>query len=70
VSSTERHYTVLEVAELWHVDPSIVRNLFRDDPGVLKIGHGESRFKRGRVHLRIPESALQRVYAARCKKVA
>jgi len=69
VSSIERHYTVIEVSKLWHVDPSIVRDLFRNDPAVLKIGHGESRFKRGRVHLRIPESVLQRVYEQRCRKI-
>ena len=36
--------------------------LFRDHPGVIKIGAPESRKKRGYFLLRIPESVLQKVH--------
>jgi hypothetical protein len=35
VSAFERHYTAKELAELWGLDESTVRRLFRDEPGVL-----------------------------------
>lgn len=69
-SAIERHYTVLEVSDLWQLHPDTVRKLFRDQPGVLKIGHKERRNKQGYVTLRIPESVLARVHSERTKAVA
>lgn len=59
----EKHYTVTEIAELWHFSPDTVRARFRSRPGVLKIGTGETRHKRAYISLRIPESILQQVHA-------
>ncbi len=69
-SAIERHFTVFEVSDLWQLHPDTVRKLFRDQPGVLKIGSKERRGKQGYVTLRIPESVLARVHAERTKAVA
>jgi hypothetical protein len=66
-SAIERHFTVLEVSELWQLHPDTVRKMFRDQPGVLKIGGKERRGKQGYVTLRIPESVLARIHAERTK---
>ena len=47
---------VQEVAEKWHLSEAVVRRLFQDEPGVIKIEAPERRFKRGYCSLRIPES--------------
>lgn len=58
----ERHYDVQQVAEMWNVSASTVRELFQDESGVVKIGGAETRFKRKWFTLRIPESAVIRVH--------
>jgi len=63
MAALERHFSVQEVAEMWNLSPSAVRSLFRDRSDVLRIGHGESRFRRSYLTLRIPESTLQRVHS-------
>jgi hypothetical protein len=42
----ERHDTVQEIGELWKLSANTVIGLFRDEPGVLKLGSVRSR--RGR----------------------
>ena len=57
----ERHFTVLELAELWQLSTDKIRDLFAGREGVLVI----SEPKRGRrpyKTLRIPESVANRVY--------
>jgi hypothetical protein len=63
----ERHYTASEIAEMWRLDASTVRRLFRDVPGVLKIGERGVRRGRQREHLtiRVPESVLHRFHRER-----
>jgi hypothetical protein len=61
-SAKEPHYTVSEVAKLWHMSPNKVRQLFAEEPGVVRFGHEETRFKRANIHVRIPESVLSRVH--------
>jgi hypothetical protein len=64
----ERHHSVNEIAELWNLSDGTVRNLFFDEPGVLRLGSG-SRLMGGRQKkllrhyftLRIPESVVLRV---------
>ncbi len=63
MAALERHYSVSEVAKLWSLSEDTVRRLFREVPGVLKIGMPERLKKRGYVLLRIPESVLQAVHA-------
>ena len=60
--SNERHYSIQEVAVLWNLSEKTVRRLFENEPGVIEIGNGESRFRRAYVTRRIPESVAQRVH--------
>jgi len=58
----ERHYKPEELAELWGVSTETIRSIFREEPGVLKIGKTGSKYKRGYVTLRIPEEVMERVH--------
>jgi AraC-like DNA-binding protein len=59
----ERHYTLLQVAELWGWSDETVRRVFRDEPGVLRTALPSLRTrKRQNFALRIPESVLVRVH--------
>jgi hypothetical protein len=59
----ERHYSVQELSEVWNVSGSTITRLFRDEPGVLKIGRDRpGRGRRSHVMLRILESVVQRVH--------
>ena len=58
----EKHFSPAELGEAWGLSPDTIRNLFRDEPGVLKIGKRERRFRRGYITLRIPQSVLERVH--------
>ena len=62
MAALEKHFTVTEIAELWQFSPDTVRSLFRNRPGVLKVGTGETPHKRAYLSLRIPESILQQVH--------
>ena len=63
MSALEKHLTVPEIAELWQLSTDKVRELFRDHPGVIKIGQPERRHKRGYITIRVPESIVNRVHA-------
>jgi hypothetical protein len=43
----EAHYAPDELAELWGVSTETIRSIFREEPGVLKIGKDGTRLKRG-----------------------
>jgi hypothetical protein len=60
--TSERHFTVEDIAGVWNLIPVAVRRLFLNEPGVLVIGRRESS-RRKRVYrtLRIPESVVSRV---------
>ena len=62
MAAFEMHYTVQEIAEKWHLSEKVVRNLFREEPGVIRIDSEERRFKRGYCTIRIPESVVQKVH--------
>ncbi len=55
-AAEEKHYAPKAIAELWGIDPSTVRKLFRDMPGVLKLG------EKGKTTLRIPQSVLEQFH--------
>lgn len=59
----EKHYDASELAELWGVSSETIRCIFRDEPGVLKIGKPSTKYKRGYITLRIPESVAERVHS-------
>lgn len=61
--ATEPHYTPEQVADWWHLDPKSIRQIFRDEDGVLCFGNAvTTRKKRAYTTLRIPRSVLERVH--------
>jgi hypothetical protein len=63
ISANERHYTPKEIAKLWQLDPKTVRDIFRKEAGVLRIGNPNSTVRnRAYTTLRIPQSVLDRVH--------
>jgi hypothetical protein len=58
----EKHFTPADLAKAWGVSAETIRVLFRDEPGVLKIGKDGTRLRRGYKTLRIPETVAQRVH--------
>jgi hypothetical protein len=60
--STEKHYSVAELAKIWQLSEHTVRRMFENQPGVLRWGSEEQRFRRRYVTLRIPESVVARVH--------
>jgi hypothetical protein len=61
-TSTEKHYTAIEVGHMWGISTDLARDLFRDEPGVLRIERPETRRKRGYLTIRIPQSVVDRVH--------
>jgi hypothetical protein len=61
----ERHYSVPELAAMWHITEKTVRRLFEGEPGVLCWGAQETTRKRRYQSLRIPESVVIRVHHRR-----
>ena len=58
----ERHYSVPELAKIWVLSENTVRRIFLEEPGVLKLAHKETRYKRRYTTLRIPERIAHRVH--------
>ncbi len=58
----ERHLKVNEIAQMWGCSRETIRRLFQDEPGVVRIGHEETRFRRRYTCLRIPESVMRSVH--------
>lgn len=65
MAAVEKHYSVAEISAMWGYSPNTIRKLFQEEKGVLKIGSPETRFKRKRFQLSIPESVLVRVHNER-----
>jgi hypothetical protein len=59
VSYAEKHFRVGELAELWGLGRETLRNLVKDDPGVLKIRMGR---KKANTTYSVPASAAQRIH--------
>lgn len=64
VKPDERHYTPKEIAQILHLDPKSVRDLFRKEEGVVRLpGNHDSTFrKRAYTTMRIPASVFERVH--------
>jgi hypothetical protein len=58
----EQHYTPLQIGQLWGLSARLVRETFRNEPGVMVVDRPEQMHKRGYASLRIPESVMRRVY--------
>jgi hypothetical protein len=61
-TALERHYRPDEVAEMWGLSVKVIRQIFSNEPGVLKLDRPERRNKRGYCTMRIPESVVVRVH--------
>jgi len=59
----EQHYTVKELAKQWGVSPDLIRDIFKDRPGVLIFKRPGTRTKRAYSTMRIPESIASQVYS-------
>jgi hypothetical protein len=57
----EEKFTTNELAEKVKLHPSMIRKLFLDEVGVVRVGHGPGS-KRQYFKLLIPESVAQRVF--------
>lgn len=60
--ATEKHYKIEQIAELWGMCEKTVRNMFREEPGVLRKMQPAKRGKREYTSLRIPQSVVERVH--------
>jgi hypothetical protein len=58
----EEHFSPRDLATKWGVSEKVVRNVFRNEEGVLKIGRNGSRSRQGYWTLRIPQSVAERVH--------
>jgi hypothetical protein len=58
----ERHYAPNELAELWGISGKVIREIFKNEQGVLRIDRPEQRNKRGYCSMRIPESIAIRMH--------
>lgn len=68
-SFAEKHYLVEELASLWGISAKVLRPIFEDEPGVVRLGNRVSTGKKRRyVSLRISASAAARVYARLCRE--
>ena len=67
VAALEPHYSPKEVAAAWGLNERTIRDIFRDEPGVLKIGQTGRRGRRDYTTLRILESVLNRLYHRRSR---
>jgi transposase len=54
------NWRVRDIAARWGVSQNTVTNIFRNEPGVLRIGNSQSG-KRQKVTLSVPENVLLRV---------
>lgn len=63
----ERHFSPTTLAEIWSLSTDTIIRIFEDIPGVLKIGDEGGKGKRRKIHLKIPESIAQSVYAERIR---
>ncbi|MGA8025056.1 MAG: hypothetical protein WCC18_00290 [Candidatus Acidiferrales bacterium] len=55
------HYSVQELAAVWGLGVDKIRELFEDEPGVIKLQNPATRKKRAYTTLRIPEIVAARV---------
>ena len=57
----EKHFSPDDLAKAWGVSAQTIRNVFKDEPDVLRLGN-PSASKRNYVSLRIPHSVAVRVH--------
>jgi AraC-like DNA-binding protein len=57
----QEHFTLAQLAKKWHLSESTLLRLFKEEPGVLRIGNLRTR-KRTKISLRIPAEVANRVH--------
>jgi hypothetical protein len=62
MSAQEQHMSPAELGKLWGLSARFIRDLFRDEKGVLLIDRPEKMHKRGYSTIRIPSSVAARVH--------
>lgn len=62
-ATTQPHFSVSTIAELWAYSEDTIVRLFKDRKGVLKVGTTPGRGRRPRITLRIPYSVMLEVYS-------
>ncbi len=60
--SDEQHYSPVQLAERWALSPDSIRELFKDEVGVIMIVRPETMRKREYTTIRIPSSVSHRVH--------
>jgi hypothetical protein len=64
---SEQHYTPQQLAKNLSLSDTMIRRMFENEPGVIRVGQPSrrlgSKLKRRYYTLRIPKSAAERVYA-------
>lgn len=60
--AAEVHYLVGELSALWRYSPKTIRGIFKNEPGVISVGHEEACHKRGYRTMSIPASVAERVH--------
>ena len=65
---TEIHFTPLQLGNAWGLSDDTIREIFKDEPGVLCIGTNGSRRRRKYITMRIPESVAVRVHTRLCAR--
>jgi len=61
-SVVETHYSPAQLAKIWGLSVETIRSIFRDEPGVLKVGKTGAKHRRGYVTLRISREVVERVH--------
>jgi hypothetical protein len=59
----EKHYSQADLAKAWGISSESIRQIFREEPGVLRLGSDGGKHTRSYVTLRIPQSVAVRVHA-------
>jgi len=62
VSVEEKHFTPQQLADAWGVSVQTIREMFKDEEGVLKWGSDGTRVRRAYKTLRIPKEVAERVH--------
>lgn len=58
----EKHYFVREISKLWRFSNDVIRRIFENEPGVVKVGRPEGLHRRKYFSIRVPESVMRRVH--------
>jgi hypothetical protein len=68
VESIEQHFRPVQLAARSGFSEDVIRDMFRDQPGVLELDHPETRTKRRYRSMSIPASVAERVFRERSSR--